>query len=64
MGRKIQMNTRSLFISMAMLISMLTLGIAISAANSDDDPLAKYETGDREYERVEIGDMIVCFIKE
>ena len=55
------MNTRVLSISVVTVISMLTLGIAISRANSDDDLLAKYETGDKEFERVEIADMIVYF---
>ena len=55
------MNTRVLSISVVMVISMLTLGIAISATNADDDLLAKYETGDKEFKRVEIGDMIVYF---
>jgi hypothetical protein len=44
-----------------MIISVLTVGIAVSAANADDDLLARYETGDRKFERVEIGDMIVYF---
>ncbi len=46
---------------MVMVISMLTLSTAINTANADDDLLAKYETGGREFERIEIGDVIVYF---
>jgi hypothetical protein len=55
------MNARMSLPSVVIAITMLTVGIAISTANADDDLLAKYETGDKEFERVEIGDMIVCF---
>jgi hypothetical protein len=42
-------------------VSVVTVGIAIFAAAPDDDLLAVYETGDKEFKKVEIGDMIVYF---
>ncbi len=55
------MSNRMLFTCMVMVISILILGIAIPATNAGDNLLAKYETGEREFKEVEIGDMIVYF---
>jgi hypothetical protein len=56
------MNTKKWFTRLVIVVSIVTFGIATSAAAAgDDDLLAKYETGDKEFKRVEIGDMIVYF---
>jgi hypothetical protein len=61
MEREMQANIRTSVISIAMVIGMLTFGIAVSATIAYGDLLAKYETGDKEFKRIEIGDMIVYF---
>ncbi len=55
------MNAKTLLTTLLMVIGVLTAGIVTSAKAADDDLLAKYETGDREFKRVEIGDVIVYF---
>ena len=55
------MNIKTLFISLVIVISIPPVGIAISAAVTYDDLLAKYETHDKQFKRVEIGGMIVYF---
>ncbi len=55
------MNTKTVSIGLVVVISVIAFGIATSAAKGDDDLLAKHETGDKEFKRFEIGDMIVYF---
>ena len=47
------------FLCLALVISVLSLGVL--GAAEDDDLLGKYETGDKEFERYEIGDAIVYY---
>jgi len=56
------MNAKTLLKCLVAVIGILIVGMAIPAAFAGgDDLLAKYETGDKEFKRVKISDMIVYF---
>jgi hypothetical protein len=55
-------STKTFFIGLVIAVSIMTIGIVTSVAvPGDDDLLAKYEKGDKEFKRFQIGDMIVYF---
>ena len=55
------MNTKKLLISLAIIISGLTFPVSPCAIAWEGNLLFQYHTGDEEFKRIEIGDMIVYF---